>query len=287
MEKAKKRYQRDVDERSKDRIRLVLSSGDKDWRALKEGTGLSDSVLSKHLKQLEDKEEISVGIDKKDKRKKIYSINEPGLQKIKKELVALKVYTELDAVFINLMERFDCGELSWEETRDIWFKRMGYLVVNAMNKDKDFLTAFLKGLYILGIKHMDLGTEIIDTASSGTGFEDPDFIPEIADKDLSELKNGVHMGIFKANKIIDKMISTGDYQDIFGDKPPSRLVGYMKKDTLDSIIEEDPALYYLKTVDETVSENEYDMYKEGFKTLMENKMLKGVSKDLEGMENIF
>ncbi|MFP4559008.1 MAG: hypothetical protein ACLFO6_05880 [Archaeoglobaceae archaeon] len=43
MERTIKRYQKDVDEKNKDKIRIVLSSSEKDWRALKEITGLSDS----------------------------------------------------------------------------------------------------------------------------------------------------------------------------------------------------------------------------------------------------
>ncbi len=289
MERTIKRYHKDVDEKNKDKIRLVLSSGDKDWGALKEGTGLSDSVLSKHLKQLEDKEEISVGIDKKDKRKKIYTINKLGLKAVKKELMALEVYIYLDSRFINLMERVNREELSRMEANEKWFKDIGYLVVTAMSKDKEFLRAFLKGIYFLGIKHKELATEIgLSMTDNNSESDIGKFIQKISTKDLEELKNSVHVGTFQTNKVIDKMISTGDYQQVFGEKPPSRLIGYMEKDTLDAIVEDEPALHYLsRTVNEHIDEREYEMYKEAFRILVENRMLNGVFGGLEEMEKIF
>lgn len=288
MENPSKKYQKDVDEKSKDKIRLVLSSGDKDWRALKEGTELSDSVLSKHLKQLEESFLLYVVIDKKDKGKEIYTINELGLQTLKEELMALEVYTHLDSKFISLIERVNHGEISHEEANKTWLKNMGYLLINAMSKDKEFLRAFLKGLYFLGIKHKDLFVEISQSMAnfnSESEFGGPTFIQKISNKDLAELKNSVREGMFKANKVIDKMISTGEYGEVFGEKPPSRLIGYMEKDTLDTIAEDDPTFFYLsRTVNENVSDRDYEMYKETFRILMKNWMFSG---SLEELEKVF
>lgn len=205
--------------------------------------------------------------------------------------MALEVYTYLDSIFISLMERIDHGEMSCVEANKIWLKNIGHFLVNAMSNDKEFLKAFLKGLYYFGVKHRGLSMEISHSMAdlnSESEFGDPTFIQKISTKDLTELKNSVHKGTFKANKVIDKMISTGDYEDVFGERPPSRLVGYMEKDTLEAIAEDDPTFYYLsRTVNKNISEREYEMYKEAFRILMENRMLNGISGSLEELEKVF
>lgn len=53
----------------------LLKEKERDWRELKEILGLSDSVLAKHIKDLEKMRILQTKIDPSDRRKKIYSLN--------------------------------------------------------------------------------------------------------------------------------------------------------------------------------------------------------------------
>jgi len=70
------KYQKDISDENKRKIISCLLNGPKDWKSLLEYTKLSKATLAAHIKELEELGLIITEIDKKDRRKKIYRLNE-------------------------------------------------------------------------------------------------------------------------------------------------------------------------------------------------------------------
>jgi|GEM_PF-2443531 DNA-binding MarR family transcriptional regulator len=71
------------------KILLWLAEKDRTWKELKSLTQLSDPVLARHLKELEEKGYIESVIDKRDRRVKIYTLSKEGREATKGDLLAV------------------------------------------------------------------------------------------------------------------------------------------------------------------------------------------------------
>lgn len=127
------------------RVLSVLSIGPKTWQELKKETAFSDRTLAKHIKRLLDKGLITEEIDRKDRRRKIYRINEEGLKQLYDDLLAIDL-----ALTLFLKEEDILKECKKIENID---ERRKYLI----NKIKENVG----DLFILGLFRGERGVNIV------------------------------------------------------------------------------------------------------------------------------
>jgi|Deesub1362B_J571_1020462.scaffolds.fasta_scaffold02272_9 DNA-binding MarR family transcriptional regulator len=130
------KYQREIDKENKNRIlqALYVEEG-ADWKKLKEITGFADSVLAKHIKQLEKLGLIRTEIDRRDRRKKRYYVNKEGIEQLHEDLLGLWFFTKLYAE----IDRRDI-----EKT----IHRIGEFTLCCMLEGEEYLKAYIKALNI-------------------------------------------------------------------------------------------------------------------------------------------
>jgi len=120
------RYQEEIDKENKKKIlQVIYAENGTDWKRLKEETGFADSVLAKHIKELEKTGLIRTEIDEVDRRKKKYYINEEGIKQI-----AVEIYGGV-IVFTKLLASID--PLRLDETA----QNIGYIVLANMLGGQD------------------------------------------------------------------------------------------------------------------------------------------------------
>ncbi|GEM_PF-3267518 len=106
---------REIAEENKKRILSALYTGPKTWNELLKITGFSRGTLAKHLKRLLDEGLISEEIDRRDRRIKIYRINEKGLEYLKDFVMGFVLYIKwiLQITdFIKGRKKLDLKEIS-------------------------------------------------------------------------------------------------------------------------------------------------------------------------------
>ena len=118
---------------TKKKILELLVIKERDWKGLKKELGVSDPVLAKHIRELEEKGLIRTEISRKDRRKKIYKINEEGFKAIRIDLASFLIYVGLmDAIKIKLAE---LKEKSLKEVKKEY--KPAYELVGSLILEKD------------------------------------------------------------------------------------------------------------------------------------------------------
>ncbi len=100
---------------TKQKILELLAVKERGWKELKAELGISDPVLSKHIKTLLEKGLITEEIDKKDRRKKIYRINDKGLEQLLDDLLAIRI--SLDLLVEESEVKEECKRIKNSEDR--------------------------------------------------------------------------------------------------------------------------------------------------------------------------
>lgn len=97
----------EISKENRRKILQALFSGAETWEELKKTTKLADATLAKHIKELLKEGLITEEIDPKDRRRKIYRPIKSGLEELREELIAFKLFTFLTEKIYNIWNTYN------------------------------------------------------------------------------------------------------------------------------------------------------------------------------------
>ncbi|MBO8180665.1 MAG: winged helix-turn-helix transcriptional regulator [Archaeoglobus sp.] len=199
------KYQTFIDEENKKKILSVLADGEKDWKTIKELTGFADSVLARHLKELEEAGLITTRIDKSDRRKKIYSLSSQGVENIMSLAYALFFFNHINYRFYEVLKKCAKDFTKKDEWFKEWFLNLGWEMTTAAKKN--LLGPYFEGFYMFSKTRQSYLQKI----------KDHPIIAEIEKRKTDDLlREGIeslrHM--VKRVKMEKRLIETGDLDRI-------------------------------------------------------------------------
>jgi DNA-binding MarR family transcriptional regulator len=139
------------------KILRSLAVGPKTWADLKDETDLADGTLAKYLRLLLEKGLITEEIDKKDRRKKIYRLNEKMLAQylpkdVRKEFLSLILFVEVYSKIVDYLSRGEIEELE---------RYIGKMFIT-LGVHEDATDVLLKALYMVRFLVEDLFAKYVD-----------------------------------------------------------------------------------------------------------------------------
>ena len=230
----------------------------KTWYELLEHTGFAKATLAKHIKNLLEKGLITEEVDKKDRRRKIYRINEKGFQMIEEDLLAIYISTHLRLYFSQLFDELEL-ELREKPTNEaiVTFakricEKIGRIYFAAILGGEPAVRAVLKALQIyskiniyIGIMELRIMESFLEEErkllTDIRGEELLNAVVDVLVEDVSRLK-GIELAFTTGD--IDVLVSKGAKTHKEKEYRKSELEKFRQdlKDYIESLKEANPLL---------------------------------------------